>query len=365
MADYSLVPVEHQPDFENASLAPIDHDPFSADGVTQQAQSPQSQSQQAQTQQPTMGASRSSAPTPGVATTDSTGSALTAGASDFFRSIPRGVVSGFNSAASALGRATQAEMGQDVDAPTPQQGMQILEKEVTGPMYRPEGRAGQFGASVGEFLGNPASYVAPGSVPLKVGAAVLGGLGSEAGGQLGEGTPWEGPLRFVGGALGVLGAARLGTSARAAETLTPAVMDGVGRVAAKEADVGLRTLKDAALRTPASLAARKGYVGVGTTVNGGPTFAGTEYLYPASQGQRNVVNFPLTGSYRKDFALANKEGKFAETPDGYMWHHVDDFNPQTGRATFELVDEKAHNATRPHAGSVAQYAKHHGVRYKR
>ncbi|WP_431204352.1 HYD1 signature containing ADP-ribosyltransferase family protein [Bradyrhizobium betae] len=237
MADYSLVPVEHQPDFENASLIPVDHDPFSADGVSQQAQSPQVQAQtqpaqfqQAQTQQPTIGEGRSSAPILGDVTTEPTGSVFRAGASDFFRSIPRGVVSGFNSAASALGRATQAEMGQDVDAPTPQQGIQILEKEVTGPMYRPEGRAGQFGASVGEFLGNPASYMAPGSAPLKVGAAVLGGLGSEAGGQLGEGTPWEGPLRFAGGALGVLGplgAARLGTGARAAETVAHAATEGV------------------------------------------------------------------------------------------------------------------------------------------
>jgi len=249
MADYSLVPVEHQPDFENVALVPVDHDPFSADGVTQQARSPQAhaqqaqtqpaQSQQAQTKQPAMGASRSSAPIPGVATTDSTGSALTAGASDFFRSIPRGVVSGFNSAASALGRATQAEMGQDVDAPTQQQGMQILEKEVTGPMYRPESRAGQFGASVGEFLGNPASYLAPGSLPFKVGTAVLGGLGSEVGGQLGEGTPWEGPLRFAGGALGVLGPARLGAGVRAA----PAVTDGVGAV---------RTLAGGSMRAAAS-----------------------------------------------------------------------------------------------------------------
>jgi hypothetical protein len=209
MADYSLVPVEHQPDFENVALVPVDHDPFSADGVTQQVQNPKAQAQ-------------------------------TAGATDFFRSVPRGVVSGFNSAASALGRATQAEMGQDVDAPTPQQGMQILEKEVTGPMYRPEGRAGQFGASVGEFLGNPASYMAPGSVPLKVGAAVLGGLGSEAGGQLGEGTPWEGPLRFAGGVLGPLGAGRLGTRARPAQTLVRA---------AEEASAGLGQAAENAPRT--------------------------------------------------------------------------------------------------------------------
>ncbi|WP_145987218.1 MULTISPECIES: hypothetical protein [Bradyrhizobium] len=38
MPDYSLVPVDHQPDFDDYSLVPVDHDPFAADGVTQLAQ---------------------------------------------------------------------------------------------------------------------------------------------------------------------------------------------------------------------------------------------------------------------------------------------------------------------------------------
>ena len=38
MPDYSLVPVDHQPDFDDYSLVPVDYDPFAADGVTQQAQ---------------------------------------------------------------------------------------------------------------------------------------------------------------------------------------------------------------------------------------------------------------------------------------------------------------------------------------
>src|SRR5882757_4730868 len=38
MPDYSLVPVDHQPDFDDHSLVPVDHDPFAADGITQQAQ---------------------------------------------------------------------------------------------------------------------------------------------------------------------------------------------------------------------------------------------------------------------------------------------------------------------------------------
>jgi hypothetical protein len=38
MPDYSLVPVDHQPDFDDHSLVPVDHDPFIADGLAQQAQ---------------------------------------------------------------------------------------------------------------------------------------------------------------------------------------------------------------------------------------------------------------------------------------------------------------------------------------
>jgi hypothetical protein len=46
MPDYSLVPVDYQPEFEGVSLVPVDYDPFSADGPIQQAQTrPESQPQ--------------------------------------------------------------------------------------------------------------------------------------------------------------------------------------------------------------------------------------------------------------------------------------------------------------------------------
>ena len=46
MPDFSLVPVDHQPDFSDFSLVPVDHDPFSADGAIQQAGAqPESQPQ--------------------------------------------------------------------------------------------------------------------------------------------------------------------------------------------------------------------------------------------------------------------------------------------------------------------------------
>jgi hypothetical protein len=41
MPDYSLVPVDYQPDFDDYSLVPVDHDPFAEDGVAQQAQNQQ------------------------------------------------------------------------------------------------------------------------------------------------------------------------------------------------------------------------------------------------------------------------------------------------------------------------------------
>jgi len=37
MPDYSLVPVEYQPEFEGVSLVPVDYDPFSAEDMIQQA----------------------------------------------------------------------------------------------------------------------------------------------------------------------------------------------------------------------------------------------------------------------------------------------------------------------------------------
>jgi hypothetical protein len=38
MPDYSLVPVDYQPDFDDYSLVPVDYDPFAGDGPVQQAQ---------------------------------------------------------------------------------------------------------------------------------------------------------------------------------------------------------------------------------------------------------------------------------------------------------------------------------------
>jgi hypothetical protein len=62
MPDYSLVTVDHQPDFDDYSLVPVDHDPFAADGVAQQAQIQQAQAQPQQ--QPPAGAGQPDAGAP-------------------------------------------------------------------------------------------------------------------------------------------------------------------------------------------------------------------------------------------------------------------------------------------------------------
>ena len=65
MPDYSLVPVDHQPDFDDYSLVPVDHDPFAADGAIQQwIQQAQAQLQGQPQQQPPAGAGQPDAGAP-------------------------------------------------------------------------------------------------------------------------------------------------------------------------------------------------------------------------------------------------------------------------------------------------------------
>ena len=119
-------------------------------------------------------------------------------------------------------------------------------------------------------------------------------------------------------------------------------------------------------------AAAKGFENVKVTPNGGPTFKDSDYLYPIGPDQKNIVNIDLTGSRRNDFKAANEAAGIAadvpagmDAPPGYVWHHVDDYNPANNKATLELVTKAAHKATYPHKGSVSQYEAHHNVEYKR
>lgn len=54
----------------------------------------------------------------------------------------------------------------------------------------------------------------------------------------------------------------------------------------------------------------------------------------------------LTGNYAKDAGMANRAAGLEATPEGYVWHHVED-----GR-TMQLVPQDIHGAARHTGGSA-------------
>jgi hypothetical protein len=170
-----LVPVDHDPfavtppqaPAAGGNLVPVDHDPFAA-----------------------------AAPAPQSIDLSSV--------LNFFKAIPHGALRGLSSAASAGGQAAQLEMGQPVDVPDTETTAAALEKNVTGELAKPVGNAGRYGSTVGEVLGNPASYVGAGGLPAKAALGTLSAVGSEAGGDLGAlvGPKTAAAGRFAGAILG-------------------------------------------------------------------------------------------------------------------------------------------------------------------
>jgi hypothetical protein len=59
-------------------------------------------------------------------------------------------------------------------------------------------------------------------------------------------------------------------------------------------------------------------------------------------------------SGRSDYRAANRAAGLERTPKGYIWHHLDDYDPATNRYE-QLVEEGAHSANQPHVGGVKQY----------
>jgi hypothetical protein len=107
--------------------------------------------------------------------------------------------------------------------------------------------------------------------------------------------------------------------------------------------------------------------GVVRSVRGGVDFANSPDLYPVKAGQRNIVRIQYTGSRRQDFGAANEAagiGTTQKAPEGYTWHHLDDYDPATNTGTMQLVKTETHRATYPHNGGVAQFEAASGRKYK-
>ena len=149
-----------------------------------------------------------------------TSAQLASPVADFLKSIPRGAVSGFWNAVNSItgeGMPSSSEALEPTSAPgrtAPAQTGEQFAQQFTPSLPKPQGTAGQYGATVGEFLGSPASYLGPGGIPAKAATAVTAALGSEAAGQATKGTTAE-PFARVAGGLG--GGLAPQTAVRAAE----------------------------------------------------------------------------------------------------------------------------------------------------
>ena len=115
---------------------------------------------------------------------------------------------------------------------------------------------------------------------------------------------------------------------------------------------------------PVGNAENKGYVGIGTTPNGGPNYSGTKYIYVLDNGKEAIVTIHATGSRTADFSLANQVLGLPETPSGYTWHHMDNYNFSENTFTLQLVRTDAHRAACPHSGGCAQFTSATGIFYQ-
>jgi filamentous hemagglutinin len=74
------------------------------------------------------------------------------------------------------------------------------------------------------------------------------------------------------------------------------------------------------------------------------TSAGFPDFSPYSQAEVQLDG--LTGNYANDSAMANEAVDLDATPDGYVWHHVEDGQ------TMQLIPQDLHNAVRHTGGSA-------------
>ena len=114
---------------------------------------------------------------------------------------------------------------------------------------------------------------------------------------------------------------------------------------------------------PCDRAIRKGVDGVSETKNGGVSFENSSAIYVDSDGNKACVSIEATGNRTSDFDAANRAFGLSETPYGYVWHHVDDYDVKSNTITMQLVKDEAHNAAKPHSGGCAQYDAVNGPTY--
>ncbi|WP_444915696.1 RHS repeat-associated core domain-containing protein [Microbulbifer sp. TRSA007] len=98
----------------------------------------------------------------------------------------------------------------------------------------------------------------------------------------------------------------------------------------------------------------RGYEGVVVTEKGGLDYTSSNALY-SKEGKVSIVRIEYSGDYLTDFEMASREALGQKsTPKDYVWHHLDDYDPETNTGTMQLVEKRAHTGI-SHNGGVSQY----------
>jgi hypothetical protein len=187
-------------------------------------------------------------------------------------------------------------------------------------LHEPQTTAGKYAGTVGEFAGNPFSYVGPGGVAAKLGTAVRGAIGSEAAGQAAEGTALEGAARFAGGVLGGVSGGLARKMVSPTPTLTPKNVRNVAGVdvplspGQESGNVTQQIMENAALRgargNPAQQVAERFFTGQQQPANEAARAAVGRGFDPFGQA---VAENPqeageLVGQSVRDIAGTQKQG---------------------------------------------------------
>lgn len=143
------------------------------------------------------------------------GKGLLRGVADFAGDIGEAVMGPFGPGHHAANLIADIK-GEKPAPPDPTYGQQIAKK--AGIEASPQTTPGKFASTTGEVLGNPASYLGPGSAALKVGAGAASGVLSEGAGQIAEdagaGPTGQNVARLAGSLVGGTAAAVAGNIAR-------------------------------------------------------------------------------------------------------------------------------------------------------
>lgn len=143
------------------------------------------------------------------------------------------------------------------------------------------------------------------------------------------------------------------------------------KIAQKRADEA--AFKYNETHNPLKDAENAGITGVKKTANNGLDFGETDVILRTDAGDAIEIKIKATGDRNNDYLraeeLLKEQGididfkKLRKQKNGYVWHHMDDYNAATGETTMQFITKDAHKKVRNHAGSAMQYHKVHGKGY--